>query len=88
MTLFISYIIFIIIVIPYQIRKRNLLNHKMELLLQQMYMGNIQEYITGMEQFLENADNNYLKSILTINMSIGYTVLGKFKKSKLLFRTN
>lgn len=81
MALFISYIIFIIIVIPYQIRKRNLLNHKMELLLQQMYTGNIQEYITGMEQFLENADNNYLKSILTINMSIGYTVLGKFKKA-------
>ncbi len=81
MALLISYVVFIMIVIPYQIRKRNLLNHKMELLLQQLYAGNIQHYITGMKQISENADNDYLKSILTINMSIGYTVLGEFKKA-------
>lgn len=81
MILLFSYIVFIMIVIPYQIRKRNLLNHKMEVLLQQMHKGNIQQYITGMTQLLENADNDYLKSILTINLSIGYTVKGEFKKS-------
>lgn len=76
-----SYIIFLIIMIPYQIRKRNLLNHKIEILLQQMHNGDIENYITGMKQLLKESENDYLKSILTINMSVGYTLKGDFEKA-------
>ena len=79
--LLISYIIFIAIVIPYQIRKVSLLNHKIEILLQKMYQGEIENYILEMGKILEHTDNDYLKSVLIINRSIGYTLKGEFKTS-------
>lgn len=76
-----SYFIFLIIIIPYQMRKRNLLNHKIEVLLQKMRNGDIEDYITGMKALLNEAENDYLKAILTINMSVGYTLKGEFEKA-------
>ncbi|MEY8320847.1 hypothetical protein AAK894_07140 [Lachnospiraceae bacterium 46-61] len=83
MTLIISYIIFIIIMIPYQMRKGNLLTHKIEVLSHQLQKGDIENYIIGMKKLLNEIENNYLKSILTINMAIGYTLKGEFEQANL-----
>ena len=81
MTLIISYIVFIIIMIPYQMRKRKLLTHKMGALLRKLDKGDIDNYIIGMKKLLNETEDKYLKSMLTINMAIGYTLKGEFAQA-------
>ena len=81
MTLIISYIVFIIIMIPYQMRKRKLLTHKMGALLRKLDKGDIDNYIIGMKKLLNETEDKYLKSMLTINMAIGYTLKGEFEQA-------
>ena len=57
MTLIISYIVFIIIMIPYQMRKRKLLTHKMGALLRKLDKGDIDNYIIGMKKLLNETED-------------------------------
>lgn len=81
MALIISYIVFVIILIPYQMRKGKLLTHKIDILLRQLNKGDIENYIIGMKKLLNETENDYLKSMLTMNMAIGYTLKGEFEQA-------
>lgn len=80
-TLILSYIVFIAIMIPYYSRKKKLLNHKIDVLLKEMNKGNIEQYIEGMEKLFNEEDNAYVKAVLAINVSVGYTLKGDFEQA-------